>query len=377
MNQPATTAGCMTIDLPARRRSTLARRELAVCRSPSSAMPARRATQPRVGAIADDGDDSSAELVRPVFTAPACGERASRLLPRPEIERRRCSSLARLYRQALTLALRPEHTNSRVRIIRSLLRHSTSKYMQVFRGVPRPIDATPCALTVGNFDGVHRGHQALLARVAAAARARNLPPAVMTFEPHPREFTRPTARPHVCRTCATSLLRSALVGHRSRYRAALESRFARAGARCLRRRRAGPGLRSTLAAGRRRLPLRRHGAPVTSRCCAITRAHGAFELEQMPTVGRNGEQRISSTSRARSTRRWRPNGRRDAARSPVHDQRPRRCTGASWDGTLGFPTLNLRFGARPAAQGIFAVRVHGLGDVTDRRCRQHRTAANG
>lgn len=44
------------------------------------------------------------------------------------------------------------------------------------------------ALTVGNFDGVHRGHQAMLARVVAKARELRLVSAVLTFEPHPREF---------------------------------------------------------------------------------------------------------------------------------------------------------------------------------------------
>jgi riboflavin kinase / FMN adenylyltransferase len=44
------------------------------------------------------------------------------------------------------------------------------------------------ALTIGNFDGVHLGHQAMLRRLTAAAAAHNLTPCVMTFEPHPREF---------------------------------------------------------------------------------------------------------------------------------------------------------------------------------------------
>ena len=70
------------------------------------------------------------------------------------------------------------------------------RLMKVYRGAPRPSDRVPCALTVGNFDGVHRGHQALLTRVAAAAaRARDLTPAVMTFEPHPREFFAPERAP--------------------------------------------------------------------------------------------------------------------------------------------------------------------------------------
>ena len=51
------------------------------------------------------------------------------------------------------------------------------------------------ALTIGNYDGVHRGHRAMLARLLEVARARNLPAAVMTFEPHPREFFTPDQAP--------------------------------------------------------------------------------------------------------------------------------------------------------------------------------------
>jgi len=60
--------------------------------------------------------------------------------------------------------------------------------MRVFRGLPNPASRTPCALTIGNFDGVHRGHRALIERVRAAADRLDLPACVMTFEPHPREF---------------------------------------------------------------------------------------------------------------------------------------------------------------------------------------------
>ena len=60
--------------------------------------------------------------------------------------------------------------------------------MRVFRGLPNPASRTPCALTIGNFDGVHRGHRALIERVRAAGDRLGLPACVMTFEPHPREF---------------------------------------------------------------------------------------------------------------------------------------------------------------------------------------------
>lgn len=46
----------------------------------------------------------------------------------------------------------------------------------------------PCALTIGNFDGVHLGHQAILRDLRREADARGLPTALLTFEPHPREF---------------------------------------------------------------------------------------------------------------------------------------------------------------------------------------------
>ncbi len=58
-----------------------------------------------------------------------------------------------------------------------------------------PKGALPCALSIGNFDGVHRGHQAMLARLKAAAAERGLPAALMTFEPHPREVFTPELAP--------------------------------------------------------------------------------------------------------------------------------------------------------------------------------------
>jgi riboflavin kinase/FMN adenylyltransferase len=48
--------------------------------------------------------------------------------------------------------------------------------------------ASACALTIGNFDGVHRGHQAMLALLKNEACHRGVPSCVMTFEPHPRDF---------------------------------------------------------------------------------------------------------------------------------------------------------------------------------------------
>ena len=60
--------------------------------------------------------------------------------------------------------------------------------MNVFRGFHHALMAPACALTIGNFDGVHRGHQALLSLLRSEAEQRGVPSCVMTFEPHPRDF---------------------------------------------------------------------------------------------------------------------------------------------------------------------------------------------
>ena len=67
--------------------------------------------------------------------------------------------------------------------------------MRVFLGLPRLAERRACTLTIGNFDGVHRGHRALLQRVREAARQHDVMPAAMTFEPHPREFFTPERAP--------------------------------------------------------------------------------------------------------------------------------------------------------------------------------------
>lgn len=66
--------------------------------------------------------------------------------------------------------------------------------MLVFRTIPERA-TTSSVLAIGNFDGVHLGHQALLSRLEAKARELALPASVMTFEPHPRELFSPEQAP--------------------------------------------------------------------------------------------------------------------------------------------------------------------------------------
>lgn len=60
-------------------------------------------------------------------------------------------------------------------------------------GLPPGIEGTVC--TVGTFDGVHRGHRLVLARLAERAKALGLPAVLVTFDPHPLEIVNPAAAP--------------------------------------------------------------------------------------------------------------------------------------------------------------------------------------
>src|ERR1700691_4615589 len=63
-----------------------------------------------------------------------------------------------------------------------------------------PSDWGACVATIGEFDGVHRGHQLIVARAREIARARNLPVVVITFDPHPDEVVRPGSHPPLLTT---------------------------------------------------------------------------------------------------------------------------------------------------------------------------------
>ena len=63
--------------------------------------------------------------------------------------------------------------------------------MRVARSLEEAAAFEPVAVTIGNFDGVHTGHHALLREVARAAREKGLQPAVLTFDPHPASIVAP------------------------------------------------------------------------------------------------------------------------------------------------------------------------------------------
>lgn len=60
--------------------------------------------------------------------------------------------------------------------------------MKVFHGLPGLDTVSRRAIAIGNFDGVHRGHQAIIEKLNKEADMRGVPSCVLTFEPHPRDY---------------------------------------------------------------------------------------------------------------------------------------------------------------------------------------------
>ncbi|HNI72786.1 MAG TPA: bifunctional riboflavin kinase/FAD synthetase, partial [Accumulibacter sp.] len=97
--------------------------------------------------------------------------------------------------------------------------------MLVYRGYSRAAPQST-VLTIGNFDGVHRGHRALLARLKTVAAGVGLPSAVLTFEPHPREFFAADSAPARLTTLREKLERLAADGVDLAYVCHFNARFA-------------------------------------------------------------------------------------------------------------------------------------------------------
>ncbi|WP_321930919.1 bifunctional riboflavin kinase/FAD synthetase [Paraburkholderia guartelaensis] len=233
--------------------------------------------------------------------------------------------------------------------------------MRVFRGLPNAESRAPCALTIGNFDGVHRGHQALLARVRAAADARGLPVCVMTFEPHPREFFNPAGAPP-----RIAMLRDKLEALRENGvdRVVVEHfnhTFASQSPEAFVERIIVGGLhaRWMMIGDDFRYGAKRAGDFASLQAAGAQ--HG-FEVEQMATVADPSGVRISSSA----VRAQLHAGDLDAARASLgrgYHISAHVTHGLKLGRDLGFPTMNLLIGhKRPALKGIFVVMVHGIAD---------------
>jgi riboflavin kinase/FMN adenylyltransferase len=248
--------------------------------------------------------------------------------------------------------------------------------MQIHRGLKSlatlALAQRGTALTIGNFDGVHRGHQAMLALLRNEAHHRGVASCVLTFEPHPRDFfARRAQRPELAparvstlrdqlselQACGVDHLvvlrfdarlaalspqefiskvlvdglgaRYVLVGDDFRFGAKRAGDYAMLDA-------AGSALGFDVA---RMMGYEVHGARVSS-----STVRDALEAGDLPLAASLMGRPYSITGRV------------------AHGSKLGRELGASRRGAGdGFRTLNLRMPeARPAASGIFVSRVHGL-----------------
>jgi len=237
--------------------------------------------------------------------------------------------------------------------------------MRVFRGFHHPGIAPACALTIGNFDGVHRGHQAMLALLINEARHRGVPSCVMTFEPHPRDFFahrmgKPEAAPSRVASLRDKLSELERCGIDQtvvlRFDAAFAGQTPQAFIDDVLVR--GLHAKYVLVGDDFRFGAKRAGD------YAMLDAAGAsagFDVARMMSYEVHGLRVSSSAVREALSR-------GEMARAATLLGRPYSISGHVVHGRklgrqLGFRTLNLRFPhAKPAAMGIFVVRMHGLGD---------------
>ncbi len=244
--------------------------------------------------------------------------------------------------------------------------------MKVFRGFNHPGLAPACALTIGNFDGVHRGHQAMLALLRSEAAHRGVASCVMTFEPHPRDYfaqvlNKPELAPARIATLRDKLTELEHCGIEQVVVLPFDARLAQQQPQAfidevlLQ----GLGVRYVQVGDDFRFGAQRAGD------YAMLDAAGqqqGFDVARMNSYEVHGL-RVSSSAVRHALN---SGDMAEVARllgrpycisgHVVHGRKLGRALGASHDGgDDGFRTLNLRFTHwKPAASGIFVVQVHGL-----------------
>ena len=231
--------------------------------------------------------------------------------------------------------------------------------MRLIRGIAGlTAPAGRCALTIGSYDGLHLGHQALLARLIAQAQEAALPAVMVTFEPMPREYLQPQEPPARLTSLRERwrLLELLPLDYLCvlRFDEALRNLSPQEFAELLARR-----LNAVSVVVGHDFRFGRQGAATAEVLSEAGVALG-FGVEIVPAVKLGGERISSSGVRTALALadfalagRWL--GRAWTMRGRVRG-------GERLGRKLGFPTANLALERRrsPVA-GVFAVRVHGIG----------------
>jgi riboflavin kinase/FMN adenylyltransferase len=218
--------------------------------------------------------------------------------------------------------------------------------------------ASGCAVAIGNFDGVHLGHQALIRTARARAAELGVAAAVLTFEPYPREFFDPANAPARLMRLREKIATLAMLGVDRLVVARFDAR--------LQRQRpdefvenvlvGGLGARHVVVGEGFRYASRREGTVET--LCAAGRRLG-FGVDAVPAVAVDGERVSSTRVRAALDAGDLTLARRLLGRDFRLSGRVIR--GRQLGRTLGYPTANVRLHREkiPLA-GIYAVRVGGI-----------------
>ena len=249
--------------------------------------------------------------------------------------------------------------------------------MNVFRGLHAAQLARACAVTIGNFDGVHRGHQAMIALLRSEAAHRGVPSCVLSFEPHPRDYFaaltgKPELAPARIATLRDKLSELARCGVDQTvilpFNAGLAGLSPQAFIDDVLVK--GLGAQYVLVGDDFRFGAKRAGDYATLDAQGQRKG---FDVARMQSYEVHGL-RVSSSAVREALAQGRM---QDAAKllgraysisgHVVHGRKLGRELGKDAHLPSGFRTLNLRFSSKShawkcAASGIFCVRVHGLGE---------------
>jgi riboflavin kinase / FMN adenylyltransferase len=230
--------------------------------------------------------------------------------------------------------------------------------MQIYRHIPE-ISTLPKALAIGNFDGLHLGHQALLSKLIDVAREKQVSPAVMTFEPHPREYFMPQNAPERLSSMREKMEYFEEAGVEDVYVSRFNQAFSMITAQDFMQHILLDSLKANtiLVGGDFCFGAKRQGTIQSF-------IDSGFDLVDFPPVVIDGE-RVSSTLV------------RNALKMGELDQasrflgRPYSISGKVVHGAklgrqLGFPTANVHMRhERPALTGVYAVKLDGLNGVAN------------
>ncbi|HXZ97520.1 MAG TPA: bifunctional riboflavin kinase/FAD synthetase [Burkholderiales bacterium] len=231
--------------------------------------------------------------------------------------------------------------------------------MLICRGIPGKARAS-VALSIGNFDGIHVGHRAMLTRLAQSAKSRGLVSCVLTFEPHPREFFAPLSAPARLSNLREKLEAFASLGVERTHICRFNRNFSSMTAQEFIERVVCGGLNAKwlLVGEDFRFGSKRAGD------LALLQKAGQkldFEVTVMPSIMLKG-QRISSTM-VRDALAEGDLERASELLGKPYSMSGRVVHGDKTGRRIGFPTANIKIKhARPPLGGIFAVEVSGISE---------------